>query len=566
MKWAKRDQSVTIENVIERNTGLSIEEFVNPPNDVYIKGLHEAADEIFDSIAHGEHITIYGDYDADGITSSAILYLMLKSLGHQNVTVILPRRFTEGYGLSMKGVDRIHEGLVVTVDNGISAVKEVAAAREKGLKVVVIDHHLGREDGQIPDANIIVDPNAIPGSEFCGYCGAGLAFKLACIMQPNKEFIDMLSALAAIGTVADVMELVKDNRNIVIRGLNQMNNGVNFPGLATLIQKLGLSHVTEGDIGFRIGPVLNACGRMYDDGATRAFLLLTGDKIYAQTHVDELINTNEERKAVVVEELEYCEHLIEDMCLYGDAPLLLYTTKESAVQLHEGVVGILAGRFAEKYKVPAIVMCEVENGIIKGSGRTYGNIHLKKLLDTASDLLVGYGGHAGAAGLSCKKENIEELRMRLIENFATMNVGEEIDRDTEYYDIEVNAHQIPAVVEKLKRFAPYGEGNPQIVFKINNIRLMPRGGKFSQVMGAKGQHIKMFAPNYDIVAFDMAQRYKDGEEPLCFDAIGLLSEKYFRDTATPQLEISDFAVRKEIPAKSALANALKNKLKEKGFA
>lgn len=565
MKWAKRDQSITIEDVIERNTGLPIQEFVNPPNDVYISGLQEAADEIFDAIAHKEHITIYGDYDVDGITSSSILFFLIRSLGHYDITVILPKRFSEGYGLSMKGVDRIDNGLLITVDNGITAVKEIAAAKDKGLKVVVIDHHLAREDGQIPNADIIVDPNAIPGSDFSGYCGAGLAFKLACIMQPDQTIIDKLSAYAAIGTVADVMSLVHDNRNIVIRGLKQMNNGANFPGLATLIQKLGLTHVSEGDIGFRIGPVLNACGRMYDDGAMRAFRVMVGDKAYAENFADELIHTNEERKAVVASEMDYCEQLIEDMCLFGDAPLVLYTTKESSVHLHEGIVGILAGRFAEKYKVPAIVMCEVENGIIKGSGRTYGNIHLKKLLDKASDLLVGYGGHAGAAGLSCKKENVEALRLKLIEALSEMGETTDMDKDTEYYDIEVNAHQIPAVVEKLKNFAPYGEGNPQIVFKINNVRLMPVGGRFTKTMGSNGQHLKMFGLNYEVVAFDMAEKYKQSEEPLCFDALGLLSEKYFRDTVTPQLEIADFMARKTTQPKSALANALKAKMKEKGF-
>lgn len=565
MKWIKRDAAVRIEDVVERNTGIPIHDFLNPPTNVHIGGLTDAAIAIQDAVVNNELITIYGDYDVDGITSTAILFLTLVNLGHEKVSVILPKRFSEGYGLSQKGVDRIDTGLLITIDNGITAINEIQAAKDKGLKVVVIDHHLPREDGQIPNADVVVDPNAIPGSDFNGYCGAGLAFKLACLLLDDEETIDKLSALAAIGTVADVMPLVNDNRNIVIRGLKRLSSGKNLPGLAALLNCLDMYEVSEGDIGFKLGPVLNAAGRMRDAGATEAFELLVKDKAFARVRAEALISTNEERKAVVLSGMECCEEMIADQCLFGDSPLLLYTTKEDPVLLHEGIVGILAGRLAEKYKVPVIVLSETEGGILKGSGRSYGNIHLKQLLDSAADLLVGYGGHAGAAGLSVTQEKVEDLRDRLKESMAKLEITEVAEPDTEFYDIEVNAHQIPAVMEKLKMFAPFGEGNPQPVFKVNTIRLAPRGGKFYRLMGNEGQHIKMFGQNCDVVGFDMATQYRDANEPACIDALGYISENRFGATVTLQVELMDFHPKEIEVTKSRLANALAQKMKEKGL-
>ena len=565
MKWIKRDSAVTIEDVVERNTGIPINEFLHPSNDIHIEGLQDASNVIQNAIAMKMPITIYGDYDCDGITSSAILFLLLINLGYENVTVILPKRFSEGYGLSQKGVDRINSGLLITIDNGITAVDEIKAAKEKGLSVVVIDHHLPREDGQIPAADVIVDPNAIPGSDFCGYCGAGLAFKLACIMLDDEETIDKLSALAAIGTVADVMPLVNDNRNIVVRGLKRMSSGKNLPGLAALLNCLEMYEVTEGDIGFKIGPILNAAGRMKDAGATEAFNLLVGDRSSARQRAESLIKINEERKAVVLSGIECCEDMIADQCLFGDSPLLLYTTKEDPVVLHEGIVGILAGRLSEKYKTPVIVLSETEGGVLKGSGRSYGNIHLKELLDTACDLLSGYGGHAGAAGLSVQKDKVEDLRERLKDSMSKLEIMEVVEPDTEFYDIEVNAHQVPAVMQKLKLFAPFGEGNPQPVFKVNNVRLAPRGGKFYRLMGNESQHIKMFGQSCDIVGFDMATQYKEAKEPPCIDALGYISENRFGASTTLQIELIDFHPKEAETTKSRLATVLAQKMKEKGL-
>lgn len=564
MKWIKKDSALSIEEVVERNTGINISEFLNPPEDLYIKGLDAAADRIRKAIADGESITIYGDYDADGITSSTIIFVTIKKLNYDNVRVILPKRFSEGYGLSMAAVDRVESGLLITIDNGITAVEEIAHAKNKGLGVVVLDHHLRREDGLIPEADVVVDPSAIEGSDFNHYCGAGIAFKLAKIMLNDEILLDRLSGLAAIGTVADVMPLVHENRNIVIRGIRSINNGVMVPGLAALLQKLDLYEVNEGDFGFKLGPIINAAGRLLDDGAKRVFNLLISGGAKAERLAEELIALNDERKRLVEENMAYCEQIIEDECMYGENPLLIYTTATSEQKFGEGVVGVLAGRLAEKYKVPAIVLTEGEDGILKGSGRSDGTIHLKQLLDTAEDLLARYGGHAGAAGLSVTIDNVEALRARLSEGVKAFPQAEVVD-DAIYYDLEVNASQLPAVMEKLKRFAPFGEGNPRPVFKVNGVMLLPRGGRFYNLMGKDGQHLKLFARGFDAVGFDMADKYKEANEPMQLELLGFLGENRFMNNVTLQVELKDFSAVTSKKENSNLAQLVSEKMKKKGY-
>lgn len=378
--WKKRGTETDIPSVIERNTGISISDFINPPRNVYIKNLKEAATRIETAITNNESVTIYGDYDADGITGSTILYRTLTLLGHDKVNVILPKRFSEGYGLSLKAVSMIKDGLLITVDNGITAVDEIKAAKEKVLDVIIIDHHLLRDDGILPEANIIVDPKAIEGSDFSDYCGAGLAYKLAQIMIEDDFILKQLNSLAAIGTIADVMPLIHDNRNIVIDGLKFINERKVPIGLNILLDELDFLKTDEHDIAFKIAPIINASGRMRDDGAMLAFNLIAHDSDSLEVLAKNLININEERKNSVREGLELCEKKISEDCLFGDNPLVIYTTNAESNIFQEGIIGILAGKMAEKYKVSTFVLTE-SNGVLKGSGRSYGSVHLKNLLD-----------------------------------------------------------------------------------------------------------------------------------------------------------------------------------------
>lgn len=563
MKWIKRDSSTTIEQVIERNSKLSIQELVVPKSEYYIENLELAADLVNDAIISGSPISIYGDYDADGVTASAILYMIFEELGYKNVSVHLPCRFNDGYGLSEKAVDLINEGLLITVDNGIAAVEAITAAKEKGLTVIILDHHLPREDGVLPPADVIVDPNALPNSEFNFYCGAGLAYKLACSIIDNSWFQKRISTLAAIGTVADVMPLIHDNRNIVIEGLNNMNKGIMPIGLKVLCEILGVFNFDAEDFGFKFGPIINAVGRLKINGATTAFEALTCiDYDLAHTYAQKLIEINEERKEAVSIGVDTCEQLIAEQCLFGDNPLVVYTTKEDRYQFPEGIVGILAGKLAETYKVPSIVLTETEKGF-KGSGRSYGDINLKELLDKSRDHMLAYGGHAGAAGLTVSQEKIEDFKFDIQSKMEPIS---DIDTDVIFYDLELTStSDIESALNELKVYAPFGEGNPRPVFKISNTTLVPKAGAFVKRMGANGQHLKMFGSNFDIVAFDSTTKYQDLGEPLTIDIIGKISENNFAGKSSVQVEALDFSRTENSVKSSPLADMIASALRSKGM-
>lgn len=559
--WKKRDGCETLKDVIERNVGISIEEFMKPLSSDFILNLDNAVNCIEDAISKSQHITVFGDYDADGITSSAILYHTLKQLGCDSIDVRLPRRFSEGYGITEKAVQECEEGLLITVDNGIAAVEAIAAAKAKGLTVVVLDHHLLREDGILPDADVIVDPSAIPGSDFEHYCGAGLAYKLACKLVKDNMFLKRMSCLAAIGTVADVMPLIGDNRQIVIEGLKNINAGVMPRGLNSLLQELGVYSVNETDIGFRLGPILNAAGRLYDDGAAKSFALLVSSDSSSTVLARELIKINEERKETVAYSMEVCEQIIAEQCLFGECPLVVYTTKNDTYQFNEGIVGIIAGRLSEQYKCPAIVLTETEEGF-KGSGRS-NTVHLKETLDKVlPEYFVKYGGHAGAAGLTIKKECIEDFKMAIQEvTEQPETFGEEII----YYDILITPDEIPRYAKELLEYAPFGQGNPMPVFLVENAPLIPKAGAFHKKMGAEGQHLRLFGKGFNFIAFNMSQKYEDLGEPLTIDSIGQLSINTFAGKADVQMECLDIEKSEISGNKTALGDLLANALAKKGF-
>ena len=556
MVWNKKDSCETVEDVICRNTGLTVEDMLNPKNDTVIPYLDVVAEKIKEAIANKIPITIFGDYDCDGVTSSIILHTIIKHLGGKAMA-ILPKRFSDGYGLKMKIVDEINEGLLITIDNGITAIDEIQEAKNKGLSVIVLDHHIPLDDGRIPNADIVVDPHC-SHPKFEDFCAAGIAYKLAELMIDDSCLLEELISYACIGTVADVMPLVHDNRYIVKKGLEIINSGRASKGINILLSLLGLFEITEHDIGFKLGPIINAVGRMHDGGANYAFAALYTAN---EELIHNMITINEERKTTVVENLALAESMIADNCMFGDCPLVLYTPKGEA-SFHEGIAGIIAGKIAEAYKVPTIVLTENENGIFKGSGRSYGSLHLKELLDSVSDTLIGYGGHAGAVGLSCEKAKITDFinavqeAMDGIDDFSPESTNEI------FYDIEIEAKDIPNYIDKVMSFAPYGEGNPQIIFKVTDNVLTPSNGKFHRFMGDKGQHAKLFGNKYDIVAFDGAELYEDLGFPKRVDVVGNLSINRFMDKTTTQVEATDIkkstATKNKTTLSSCLADALKD--------
>ena len=565
--WKKRDDSKILEDIIRRNTGQSIGCVLHPRHDSRIANLEQAAALIREATRRKTPITIAGDYDADGITGSAILCLTLKALG-TNADVRLPKRFTEGYGISMTMLDGITEGLLITVDNGITAVEEIAA-KAKGLQVVILDHHIAREDGLLPEADVLVNPHVLPNGEFSDYCGAGLAYKLACLLLEDESLLEQLCALAAIGTVADVVPLKDDNRSIVQNGLHAINQGNCPQGLNELLNQLNLFDVDEGDISFTIAPILNAAGRMHDDGAIRSFKLLTESGSVSKL-AEELIRINEERKAAQQNGLQVVEDMIAENCLYGDRALLVYSNGRETTPIPEGIAGILAGRLSERYQVPAFVLTSSgTKGILKGSGRSYGNIDIKALLDSAASLLEAYGGHPKAAGLSVREENAESLRSFLNERLAELPVTTD-NTDTLFYDMEVKAAQLPSLIEQLAAFAPFGEGNERPVILIRNQQLYPRQRRFFTYMGRDDQHIKLYCGNkLAAVGFDLAEKYTEHGEPISLDLIGtIFTNKYMdpmgRRLKETQLRIDDLRKPTVVAFSSPLTASVQARLEALG--
>lgn len=544
MNWKKKDSSInTISEVIAANTGLTEEElFSESSKQKYeIYSLGPALAIIIDFLKHKKPITIVGDYDSDGITASAILYLLFKAFG-VTPRVRLPKRLSEGFGLSTSIVDEIDEGLLITVDNGIVAFDAVKKAKEKGLTVIVTDHHLLDESGELPMADAIVNPH-IPGTaDFADYCGAGIAYKIAeKLLVKHPEYLDKLAGIAAIGTIADVMPLIHDNRRIVKKGLKALvNPKTRTSGLSALLKLCNLDEViTAENIAFKIAPILNAPGRLLDDGAMESFLVISfeGDPVKASIMADLLNKHNEDRKAISKLFTEKIELNIAENNLVGKCPMCIYEP-----DVPEGIVGILAGRVAEKFDTACFVFTDSSDpNVLKGSGRSAKGVDLKFILDQNEDCFTRYGGHEAAAGVSVERARFAEMDERLQKTVAReyKDLDKEVD-DTIYYDLEIDTSQVVETLQELEKYEPFGEGNPKPVFLVKNFVLYPKYGSFYRVMGDQDQHIKLFGENVDGLGFDKTMEYLNENEPKTMNLVGTLSTNFFMGTITPQVDFMDF--------------------------
>lgn len=560
MKWIKRDSACkTIQDVVLRNTPA-----FSRKNDVYtVKEMNNAVAVLKQFIANGRPIALVGDYDVDGICAASIIFLAITSLGG-NVKVRLPRRFSEGFGLSEKIVGEISEGLLITVDNGIAAIEAVQKAKDKGLTVIITDHHLRSESGELPNADIIIDPNAVPDSaDFTGYCGAGIAYKLAALLLgEGNALLPKLLSLAAIATVADVVPLVEENHSIVRNGLAAMlTEEGRTVGLGALLEVCQMDKfITAKDIAFKIAPIINASGRLHDDGANIPFALLTfeGSHDAAINMAQNINETNEQRKAIKTREMAVIHETIENELLEQEVPLCVYVPG-----LSEGLMGIYAGELVERYKVPSLVFTDSEDpDIIKGSGRSCGGVHLKNLLDSCSDLLYKYGGHAEAAGVSVERNNFEAMKNRLMKCIGSVPKAND---NILYYDLDITVDKIQDAIREMERFAPYGEGNPEIVFRLLNFDLVERFGSCYKTMGSNGNSIRLFGKDVVAVGFGMTERYIAINKPQKVNLVGTLSLNYYQGKTNVQIEIIDikdvddktsYGVRIESPLALHIANYL----------
>lgn len=548
MAWKQRNETCkTVSDAVCALSGLSESELLRPaytpPQE--IQNLSLAADAIREAVQRKENISVMGDYDADGVTASSILYFALEKLGTVPY-VRLPKRMSEGYGLNPSIIPEFKPGLLITVDNGIAAHDAIEQAKANGLKVIVLDHHLPQ--GDLPSADIIVDPHVEPANNgFEHYCGAGLAYKLAELLFPcDSQFLTKMQTLATIGTIADSVPLVGDNRFLVQNGLVTMKKWrssstaeQSIPaGLIGLLQVADVYDIDETDIGYKIGPMINAAGRMRDDGAALAFRTLTADSIERGVLLaTELQTLNEARKEETAKYEAVIEEVIERDCLAFTQPMCVFVEN-----MPEGLVGILTGRIAEKYKTPAFLFTNSsEKGQLKGSGRSYGDFNLMNLVNAAMPFLVRGGGHAGAAGISVTEENYGAMVNAMTEQMQSYELPE---TDDVYYDLTVKSSDISHVYAELQKFAPFGQNVPRPVFQVNDILLSPRGGNTSKRMGKHFEHIKLFGRGFSIICFGMAEEYVKSGSPLSLDVIGMISQNAFRYSSETQIEAVAFKEHK----------------------
>ena len=508
--WASRGGCSVAGGLVERvlaarGLGDAADGFLNPSlsmlhEPTLIPDLDRAAHRIIEGIRRGERIVIYGDYDVDGVTASAILIHTIRAIDpNASVDSYIPHRIDEGYGINCEAIESLHRdgaGLVVSVDCGITGIEPARTARSLGLDLIITDHHNPPASIEaLPDAFAVVHPRRPDsGYPFGELCGAGVAYKLAwrlCVLHSGSErvhpelrsvLVEMLG-FAALGSIADVVPLIDENRVIVKHGLRQIPHARN-EGLRALIRASGLDSdkIDTEDVGFRLAPRLNAIGRL---GHARDALLLMVD---ARGHeaielAERLSRVNDERKsvgeAIYAQALEMA--LAAGMC--GDDRRAIVLAHE---EWHPGVVGIVCSRLVERFARPVILM-QRDGEICKGSGRSIDGFNLHAGLDACQSLLSGYGGHDMAAGMRCASDCFDAFADSFISH-ANEHLRIEDLVNTVRYDAQATIAELSThAIESLERLAPFGAGNPRVQLRIVDAKLNGDPSPF----GRSGNHLSL---------------------------------------------------------------------------
>lgn len=473
---------------------------------VGIPGLEQAADILAAGLKEGKRLAIWGDYDVDGITSTAVIKDFLYQCGI-DARHYLPNRLREGYGLNVEGVERLAaEGvqMLLTVDCGISDHEPVARARELGMTVVVTDHHLPGET--LPDADAVCDPRLEGACPECAdLAGVGVAFMLVVrlrrIMEREDVDIRNLLDLVALGTIADVVRLTGQNRILVKNGLLTIKEAAR-PGVAALKLVSDYDQFAElgaGQIGFNLAPRINAAGRLGDPEKALT-LLLASSVEEAMPHAQALDMANTERRR---QESEIAEEAMAQAEKQADrVGLVLF-----AEHWHPGIIGIVASRVVEKFYKPTLILCTGEGGVIKGSGRSISEYDLHAGLTGISDILVGFGGHKQAAGLSIEAGQLETLRERFNDAVAAelgsrpLQPAIKVDRSLAFREIDYT------LLRELELLQPFGMGNPEPVFVSPPVTVQE-----CRVFGREREHVKLTLADAETKAMLPGKAWRMGKQ------------------------------------------------------
>ncbi len=467
-----------------------------------LPGVSEAADRIVAAVKSGRRITIYGDYDVDGVTSTSLLWHCLQLSGAQ-VDYYIPCRLEEGYGLNCDAIRQLHaedpSRLLVSVDCGITSCAEASLAKELGLELIITDHH--NFAVAFPEAAVLVHPR-LPGNyPFGELCGVGVAFKLAwaiCARMGDgkkatprmREFLLSAIGLAAIGTIADVVPLVDENRVLVHFGLASLLDRAN-PGLKELLRVakvLDKGTLQAEDIAFAVAPRINAAGRL-GQARLAVELLTTSDPERAVALATYLDGLNKDRQSVERKILKQAKELVDENADWGDHRALVLSHHE----WHPGVIGIVATRVAEHFQRPTIMIALGGlDGLAQGSGRSYAGFNLHAGLTACRDFLATFGGHHAAAGLKIRPTDIDAFRTAFVqhvtENHSVLPGASELNADAE---VQLSDITIRSVTE-LERLGPFGAANPRPIFVASNVELASPPKK----MGEGERHLSIFVRQY----------------------------------------------------------------------
>ncbi|MBR5233674.1 MAG: single-stranded-DNA-specific exonuclease RecJ [Clostridia bacterium] len=447
-----------------------------------LKDMEKAVVRIRKAIEMQEKIAVYGDYDADGVTATALLYLYLESVG-ADVSYYIPSRMNEGYGLHNDAIDTLAEkniNLIITVDNGINSVNEAAYIKSKGIDLIITDHH--QPGGTLPDAVAVVNPHrADDTSFFKELAGVGVAFKLAAALEDGdcESILSDFADIVCIGTIADIVPLKSENRILAVRGIESINNS-DRAGIVALKKIVGYEDrdFTSTNVAFTIAPRINAAGRV-EEATTALRLLLTDDVDEAQAIAEELDKFNvmrQETESGIVDEA--VARIESDESLKYSRVIVVDGT-----DWHAGVIGIVASKLVDRYGKPVMVIARDGSGEAKGSCRSIEGFSLFDALTDASDLLVRFGGHTLAAGFTVTDENIDAFRKRINDYASQMPPFYPVLN----LDCRINPQSVDVdFVDSISCLEPFGAENPQPVFGIYNVIL-----RSVRPIGAQGKHIRL---------------------------------------------------------------------------
>lgn len=502
-----------------------------------LKGMHAAVERLLAARANGERVCVYGDYDVDGISGTALLVSFLRRVGFECIYFI-PNRFDEGYGLSMAALQRIMTAgaaLILSVDCGITAVKEAEFCQGAGVDLVILDHHAPGES--IPDAAAVVNPLQ-PGClyPFKMLAGVGVAFNLLVALRSRlrqegvfaadgepdlREWLD----LVALGTIADVVPLVGQNRTYAYFGLQKLGNCCR-PGITALKKVAGVEGaVSCGQVGFRLAPRLNAAGRL-ESAVPGVDLLLSRDDDECTQIAAELDAANVERQSVERGILEQAIAMVDGAGRYPSCRSIVLSSPD----WHQGVVGIVASRLAERYHRPTILIAVDEHGVAKGSGRSIPGFNLVEVLHICTEHLDRFGGHRYAAGVGLKMENIPGFAAAFehaaAQVFGDITLVPHLDIDCDVLPEDVTS----ALAHELKRMEPFGAGNPEPVLMLRSVTVLERrivGDGHLKLRVAAGRRV------FNAIAFRQAECPTDGKLDIAF----FPELNLWNNTATLQLRI-----------------------------